>query len=911
MGRLSVYHQSFNVGVVDRDKMPRVDLERMRLAAEMQTNWLATTTGKMFLRPGFEYLGSSYLNNTGILREFIFGATDAALMELTNQLLRVWVDDTVVSRPSVSSSVTNGSFGSSGSWTLTATTGATCTISGGFLNMTAGAIGSEASAKQTVATSSPGVEHALRVIVERGPVTFRCGSTDGGDEYISETTLATGEHSLAFTPSGSFYIQFESTAPTLRRVASIEVESAGAMTLPTPWVSGDLQFYRPAQSADVVFVAVDGYLQKRIERRSTRSWSIVDYVVEFGPFTSGRTANVKLTPAATRGNTTLTASGSFFRPEHVGSLFRLFHSGQKVDVSLAGAGTFTPAIVVTGISDGDGTRDYDDRDWSYVVSGTYSGTLTVQRSFDSEFDGFQDFPYAESQTSPSVPGAGSYVNEDEDNNAIVWYRIGFKEGDYTSGEADIAITYDGGGGGGICRVTAYNSPTSVDIEVISDFKQVTATDDWQEGEWSDYRGYPSAAALADGRLWWGGRDQVWGSVSDDFHNFDDETEGDAGPIMRAVATGGVNSVQWIMSLQRLLFGTEGAVTAAKSSSLDEPLTPTNMAMKDGATIGVAPIAPARVDARGLFVERSGRDIFELAFQADAADYGAGQLSKITTKLFSSGVKEMAVQRRPDTRIWVVCNDGSLVCVVYEPADEVLCFVPMETDGLVESVAVLPADGQDRLYALVTRTVNSATVRFVEKMALDSEALPDDQCKIMDSFFAVSNEAPSTNVTLSHLIGKTVVAWADGEPVVDANGNRREFTVSGGGTITLPTAAEEVVAGLPYRARYKSARLAYGAEGGTAMLAKKHVDRVGLVLTDFARAGVRYGSEFDNTDHQLWPLPVEVDGTTAPAVVAGDVNDEETHPLNGPWDVDARVCIETKSPFPCSVLGMVLEMTTSG
>jgi hypothetical protein len=50
---------------------------------------------------------------------------------------------------------------------------------------------------------------------------------------------------------------------------------------------------------------------------------------------------------------------------------------------------------------------------------------------------------------------------------------------------------------------------------------------------------------------------------------------------------------------------------------------------------------------------------------------------------------MAVQRRPDTRVWVVMNDGSCVCVVYEPLEEVLAFIPVVTDGTFESVAVLP------------------------------------------------------------------------------------------------------------------------------------------------------------------------------------------------------------------------------
>ena len=37
---------------------------------------------------------------------------------------------------------------------------------------------------------------ALRIVIERGPVTLRVGSTASGDEYINETVLRTGTHSL-------------------------------------------------------------------------------------------------------------------------------------------------------------------------------------------------------------------------------------------------------------------------------------------------------------------------------------------------------------------------------------------------------------------------------------------------------------------------------------------------------------------------------------------------------------------------------------------------------------------------------------------------------------------------------------------------------------------------------------------
>ena len=356
-----------------------------------------------------------------------------------------------------------------------------------------------------------------------------------------------------------------------------------------------------------------------------------------------------------------------------------------------------------------------------------------------------------------------------------------------------------------------------------------------------------------------------------------------------------------MALQKILIGTDGAVATCKSSSLDEPITPTNLSIKQSSSTGAAPVEPVKVDSLGLFIERSGKALMELSYDGTVADYNATQLSKLATDLFSEGVKTMAVQRRPDTRVWVVMNDGSCVCVVYEPLEEVLAFVPIETDGDFESVSVLPGVEQDIVYFVVKRTINSATVRYIEKMALDTEVKPSTLCKVMDSFKTAS--PAGTAVTgATHLIGESVVVWADGAPLTE--------TVDGGG-FTLPSAATSIVYGLPYTARYKSARLAYGAQGGTAMLQPKRVTGVGMVLTDFVRSGIRYGSEFDNADRPLYPLPVNKDGTTATEIVLSDINDEEEFAFPGEWNVDSRVCIEWQSPFPAMVLALVVSVETNG
>jgi hypothetical protein len=909
MPKINVYLQHFAVGVQDKKHLPRVDLERMRLAAEQQTNLLPLTSGPAFMRPGLEYLSTTDSNDICRVKEFVFGATDAALMEFTDQLMRVRVDDTLVTRPTVTAAVTNGDFSAGAGWTLTATSGATSAVSGGYLNLTALARGSKASATQTVTVNQIGTEHALRIVVERGPVTLRVGSTSGGDEYINETVLRTGTHSLAFTPSGaSFYLQFFSKNANLKRVDSCQVESAGVMTLPTQWLEADLFKMRFSQSADVIFVACDGYRQQRIERRSTRSWSVVRYQSETGPFTVGVTRDVKLTPSVTEGNGTLTASSAFFNSDHVGAIFSLFQEGFTVSSQLAAEDQYTDVMKVTGVS--------GDRDWSYTVSGTWAGTLRWRRSWDGPDQGFKDFRRDSGTTATDITGNVTANNSDTDSNAIIYYKLGFKLGEYTSGTATISITYDGGGGSGVCRVVAYNSPTSVDVEILEPFNSTKATSDWREGEWSANQIWPSAVTFAEGRLWWSGSDRLWGSVSDGFEDFDDSTEGDSGPISRSIATGGVNDTQWLLALQRLLVGTEGAVSTVKSSSFDEPLTPTNLSIKDSSSTGASSVDPARVDTRGLFVDRSGRALFELSFDGTSSDYNATQMSKLATDLFSAGIKTLSVQRRPDTRIWLVNNDGSCVCVVYEPLEQVLAFIPMETDGTFESVAVLPADDQDRVYFVVNRTVNGSTVRYVEKMALDSEVKPTTLCKVMDAFASGTNSPTSTTIHVgTHLQGESVVVWADGAPLVTLGTNGyttpNTYTVDGSGNITVGAAVTNWVAGIPYTARYKSAKLAYGAAGGTAMLQMKKVNEVGLIMTDFVRAGVRYGSQFDNTERPLFPLPIQKGFSTAPAIVLSDVNDEEPFMFPGEWSSDSRVCIEIESPNTATLISMVIGITTNG
>lgn len=879
---------SFNHGRVSQLALARVDLERMRFAAEEQVNWTPRTVGPMILRSGLGYLGGIKGNLPEKILPFIFSNQDLALLELTENVLRVWLvdgdDETLLTRAAVATVVTNGDFSSATGWTATETgSGASATISGGKLNMTSPATGGLAQVKRavTVASGDQNVAHAFRITVDRGPIIFRAGSTDGDDDFVTETMLGTGTHSIGFTPTGgSVYIQLETRTAQIKIVDSITIEASGIVELPTPWVEEDLPFIRYDQSGDVVFIACEGVQQRRIERRADGSWSVVLYAPEDGPFGVANISDITLTPSVLSGNGTLTASRNVFRSTHVGCLFRLFSSGQTEEASLVAENTFGDAVRVTGV----GITRY----LNYAIAGTWTGAVTLQRSFTSATTGFTDVARLTANTSD--------VYNDTLDNSIVWYRWGIKTGDYGTGTADVTLSFAAGGGSGVCRVTGYTSRTVVDIEVLSSFSSLTATSDWSEGDWSDVSGYPSAVRFHEGRLWWGGRDRIWGSVSDSFSSFDVDYEGDAGPLNRSIGFGPVDSVMWLEAGLRLVVGRQGAESPIRSSGFDEPLSPTNFAIRDCETQGSAPVQAVRVGGRIVFVQKSQRRIYQLVYSVEGQDYSASDLTALLPDETSNFI-HIAVQRQPDTRLHFVRADGTVSVLLLEPTEEVVCWFDIETDGLVEDVIVLPGEVEDRVYYVVKRTIDGNTVRYLERFATEADCIGGATNKLLDSHVVWTGASSATVTGLSHLEGETVSVWANGKAL-------GEETVSSG-QITISEAATLAVVGLPYEARFKSAKLAYGAQLGTALSQRKRINYLGLMLRNVHPDGLYFGQSFDAMD----PLPSVKDGATMSATAIVENWDDDPIEVPGEWSTDARLCLKATAPKPCTVLGAVVGMVT--
>jgi hypothetical protein len=759
--------------------------------------------------------------------------------------------------------------------------------SGGYLSLLGTGTNAAMRDQQvTVAGGDLNKEHALAIHIQRGEVTIRIGSSSGGEQYRDATVLRTGYHSLAFTPTGDFHIRLSSTGDAASLVDSVTVEAAGDMVVATPWPVAALPGIRGgdgSQSGDVIFVACKDYAPMRIERQATRSWSVVEYAPTDGPFRVTNTGPIRITASAVSGDVTLTASKGLFSASQVGALFRLVSTGQTVSSTLTAEDTFTNHIRVTGVGNA--------RTFSVNISAnptfTATTTVTLQRSLTEPGDWFDVLSW-------TTAGVRNY--SDLLPNQIAYYRLGIKTGDFTVADSVLSeLIYAAGSIVGIARITGYSSPTSVSASVLSDLGSTSSTDDWSEGAWSAKRGYPSAVAMHDGRLWWAGKDKIWGSVSDAFDSFDDETEGDSGPISRSIGSGPVDTINWLLSLPSLLVGTQGAELVAKASSLDEPLTPTAFSLKPASTLGSAALRAVKVDTGGIYVQRSGSRVYELALDGSTYNYTSNDLTAVVPEIGAAGFLRVAVQRQPDTRIHCVRADGSVAILVFDRVEKVTCWVLYETDGLVEDVTVLPGPIEDLVYYTVRRTINGNTKRYVEKWALETEGQGDLMTLLSDSSIEYSGASTTTITGLDHLEGETVVVWGGGKDL-------GSYVVSSGG-ITLSEAVTLAYIGLPYTADFRSAKFTNVSE--VPLSQQQQVHHVGLLLANTHAQGLRYGQDYDNLDGM--PLIDDKGGEVDPDKIWVSYNADSLE-VDGAWSNDARLCLRAASPRPCTVLATVLSVT---
>ncbi len=491
---------------------------------------------------------------------------------------------------------------------------------------------------------------------------------------------------------------------------------------------------------------------------------------------------------------------------------------------------------------------------------------------------------------------------------------------------------------GYAVVTAVNSTTQVTADVRRDFAAATANTDWQLGAWSATTGYPAGVTFFEQRLVaWStrgaidGRPQTfWMSQSADIENIRPDTlEGSAIEVQDddaldfTMAADQVNVILWMSPGTQLVLGTTGGEWTVRS---DGPIVkPTDIDVKRSTTHGSADVAPVRVSSVVLFLQRAKRKIREFAFNFDANDFRAPDMTVLADHVLESGVAEMDYQEDPDSLLWCVRGDGQLATLTFLREQDVIAWGRQILGGgfaggdpVVESVATIPGnaaagtENQDEVWVVVKRTIDGATARYIEVFEpvfegpvpdqFDTEAAFDTAVRAaqsdahyVDSGLIYDGAATTTLSGLGHLEGETVKVLADGAVHPDV-------TVSGG-EITLARQVSKARVGLGYAHRFKGLKLDFGAAAGSAVGKTKRVHGITFVLLHSMR--LKQGPAFDDLIENDFRVVGDAMDTAVPLFTG-----EHFVEFDGDWARDSRIVIADDAAVPFFLLGMAPELKTN-
>ena len=494
---------------------------------------------------------------------------------------------------------------------------------------------------------------------------------------------------------------------------------------PTPYQESDLFELQFRQSADVMWIVHPDYAPRKLTRTTPTSFDLSIINFTNGPFLPRNDLEnadgITITPSATTGSITLTASAAVFDSAHIsapGALFKITHARATTETS--GSSAHPTTGVIGSAIDIKGT-------FSFNTHGTWDKTVKLERNENEE--GWETFRTFISNNDRNIQFTG---NEEADS---VQYRINVTSS--TGGTLNADLTVNNSTESGICRIDTFVSSTEVTATVLTDFASTDASKRWFEGAWSAFRGYPTAFTFFGGRSVYGGNTKqpqtVWLSETDDFENFEEGTN-DADSFSITMSSDKMNAIRWLSALNALLLSTIGGEWRIRATAIDETLTPTNFDERQQTSYGSKKLQPIPVGDAILFVDFVGRKIREMTFSDEKQKYVAPDLSALAEHITLSGITSLDYQRNPDAIVWSTLDNGNLLSMSYERDQDVIAWAvhPLGgTSAKAESVAVIPGTAEDEIWISTSRTVDGSTVRQIEQLQ------PRVDVDLEDAFFVDS------------------------------------------------------------------------------------------------------------------------------------------------------------------------------
>lgn len=545
----------------------------------------------------------------------------------------------------------------------------------------------------------------------------------GGAKYSDRTArLIPFQFSVSQTYAlelGDYYFRVWSNGVLVTDVGGSPVEVA------TPWPIGIISELKFTQSADVMTVCHNSYPPLEIRRYGQADWRTASVTTTSGPFQDINTDDAVTVYASGRtGTVTLTASSDIFKSYHVGNLF---YMEQKAVDSVGRWETDKD------ISVGDECR-YQENYYRCVDGGANgtTGTVAPTHTTGDSWDGW---------------GYGG-------RNGVMWRYLH--------------------SGFGVCRITAV-APDGLtatadvvprkdgEIELPAQVVSSTyATYKWAHFAWNDNDGYPGTVTYYQQRLIFAGStgfpQTIWCSRTGDYHNFyrsNPKVDDDA--ITYNYAGRQLNKILHLLDVGQLIVLTSGGEFKVTGDSNGNITGTGGFAMSGQSFNGSSDLAPINVGSVALYVQQKGSIIRDLFYSFDQDSFQSSDLTLLANHLFNGyRIIDWALSVQPFSVAWCARNDGLLMGLTYLREQQVYAWAPHPmNNGYVESLCSISEGQEDAVYALIRRTVNGATFRYVERLASRQFST------LKDAFFVDSgrsyngeNGSPSRTMTISSASGWT-------------------------------------------------------------------------------------------------------------------------------------------------------------
>lgn len=628
------------------------------------------------------------------------------------------------------------------------------------------------------------------------------------------------------------------------------VDPTSPVQVTTDYQTADLFELQFIQSADTMYIVHPDYPPATLTRSSDTSWTLVDIDFQRGPFLTQNITDTTIEPNATTGTIDLTASEDIWNVNHIGALWQITHTVDSNEASKSFG---------TGGAQNSTTNTVQlNRKFDFSTHGTWTGTVILQRSYDSgsTWKDVRPVHYEDD---------GNITYSDSETVADAIYRIHKAASAISSGTCNANFIVRSFDIDGVVKITVFTDANNVTGTVQNTLGDTTATAFWAEGAFSADEGYPSALAFFQERLVLAGTTNkpqtIWLSQTDDWPNFL-AGDADADALIFTIASDQVNVIRWLAPQSALLIGTVGAEWKLSPSESDKPVTPTNISVTRQSSYGSAYIQPVMINNIVLYAQRQAKKIRELAFSFAEDAWVSPNLTVLAEHITGTGITEMALQKTPDPILWCVRADGELAAMTYERDQNVIGWHRHTFGGDVESVAVIPGDGEDEVWITVKREINDQTYRYIEQIQsrdwidqedafyVDSGLTFDGGAKVAIEYITLAE--PAVVTAQDH-------GFSDGDQVYieDVNGlieiNDQVYTVDSPTRDTF--ALRDVTNSVAWNSRFEANLIDHNEPNSTRSrtsanlwYAQSFLTNVGFFLT---RVDVKVDKHFSPTDMTMY------------------------------------------------------------